>query len=221
MATLAALKKKLANLEAQVEKVTKAEMGSAIAKVRKIMADFGLTVEHLTASVTSKAVATKSKSPKAPAKSKGSKPAKYRDPSTGVTWAGVGRAPAWIASAKNRDEFLIAKPAAAEATAKAPAPAKKATKRVAPVKRAKAVAVAKKAALKVAASAKRVAKAAAPAPAPATKKVAVKKGVANQAASKKAASKKVVAKAMRKTAPSKSIAALTESGGASAEASSS
>jgi DNA-binding protein H-NS len=33
--------------------------------------------------------------------------AKYRDPKTGATWSGHGRAPAWIASAKNRDKFLV------------------------------------------------------------------------------------------------------------------
>jgi DNA-binding protein H-NS len=32
---------------------------------------------------------------------------KYRDPKTGSTWSGHGRAPAWIAAAKNRDRFLI------------------------------------------------------------------------------------------------------------------
>lgn len=32
--------------------------------------------------------------------------AKYRDPATGATWSGRGRAPHWIAE-KNRDEFLV------------------------------------------------------------------------------------------------------------------
>ena len=32
--------------------------------------------------------------------------AKYRDPATGATWSGRGRAPQWIAD-KNRDDFLI------------------------------------------------------------------------------------------------------------------
>ncbi|WP_408504307.1 H-NS family nucleoid-associated regulatory protein [Paraburkholderia sediminicola] len=32
---------------------------------------------------------------------------KYRDPKTGATWSGHGRAPGWIASAKNRDKFLV------------------------------------------------------------------------------------------------------------------
>jgi DNA-binding protein H-NS len=33
--------------------------------------------------------------------------AKYADPKTGATWTGHGRAPAWIASAKDRSRFLI------------------------------------------------------------------------------------------------------------------
>ncbi len=32
---------------------------------------------------------------------------KYRDPKTGATWSGRGRAPAWIKDAKNRSRFLI------------------------------------------------------------------------------------------------------------------
>jgi DNA-binding protein H-NS len=32
--------------------------------------------------------------------------AKYRDPATGATWSGRGRAPHWIAG-KDRDDFLI------------------------------------------------------------------------------------------------------------------
>ncbi|HDR9496364.1 H-NS family nucleoid-associated regulatory protein [Burkholderia stabilis] len=32
---------------------------------------------------------------------------KYRAPKTGATWSGRGRAPQWIAGAKNRDRFLI------------------------------------------------------------------------------------------------------------------
>ncbi|HEX7907682.1 MAG TPA: H-NS family nucleoid-associated regulatory protein, partial [Paraburkholderia sp.] len=33
--------------------------------------------------------------------------AKYRDPKTGATWSGRGRAPGWIASTKNRDKFMV------------------------------------------------------------------------------------------------------------------
>jgi len=34
-------------------------------------------------------------------------PAKYMDLKTGATWSGRGRAPAWIANAKNRTHLLI------------------------------------------------------------------------------------------------------------------
>ncbi|WP_081723664.1 H-NS histone family protein [Paraburkholderia mimosarum] len=34
-------------------------------------------------------------------------PPKYRDPKTGATWSGRGRAPNWIKGAKNRDRYLI------------------------------------------------------------------------------------------------------------------
>lgn len=38
---------------------------------------------------------------------RGPQPAKYRDPKTGATWSGRGRAPAWMANAKDRTKFLI------------------------------------------------------------------------------------------------------------------
>ena len=51
----------------------------------------------------------------------GSLPPLYRDPKTGATWSGRGRAPAWLAGAKDRSKFLIAKAdvTAAEPKAKA------------------------------------------------------------------------------------------------------
>jgi len=42
----------------------------------------------------------------AKAKSKPTVPPKYRDPKTGKTWSGRGRAPAWLG--KNPNRFLIA-----------------------------------------------------------------------------------------------------------------
>ena len=79
-------------------------------------------------------------------KLKGALPPKYRDPKSGATWSGRGPAPGWLASAKDRNKFLIdasgvvksatsaagkaVKPKAAVAskkTAKAPSTARKAT----------------------------------------------------------------------------------------------
>ncbi|MFM0597187.1 H-NS family nucleoid-associated regulatory protein [Paraburkholderia dilworthii] len=38
---------------------------------------------------------------------KGPQPAMYRDPKSGATWSGRGRAPAWLSGAKDRTRFLI------------------------------------------------------------------------------------------------------------------
>lgn len=38
---------------------------------------------------------------------KGAQPALYLDPKSGATWSGRGRAPAWLAGAKDRSKFLI------------------------------------------------------------------------------------------------------------------
>jgi DNA-binding protein H-NS len=178
MSKLTALKKQIAALEAQAERIAKEEMASAVAKVKSIMAEFNLTIEHLTQAVGGKRAAKKTKA-------KSASVAKYADPKTGKTWSGFGRAPGWIAGAKNRDAFLVDKSATAESTAKAPAAAKKAS-----AKAAKAVKVAKKAAKpaakKAVAPAKKASKTEA-APVAAKKKPAPRKAVAKKSASKRAA----------------------------------
>lgn len=209
MATLAALKKQMAALEAKLVKATKAEMGGAIAKVHKIMSDFGLTIEHISSSapksrsaVTGPVAKTK-RGAKAAAKG-GSKPPKYQDPSTGVTWAGVGRAPAWIVNAKDREAFLISKPAFVEATADRVA-VRKAPKQIASVKRSMAAAAAKKASRKSAVSPD-AAEAAAPAKRAASKKVAAKKATGKKAAVTKAAARKSAGARKVAAAPAKKSA---------------
>ena len=177
MATLNALKRKIAALEAQVERVTKAEIGVAIAKIRRLMGEYGVTVEHLMdgARHSRSPASKKSVEPKT---SKGTKPAKYRDPKSGATWSGLGRIPAWIAKAKSRDAFLIDVPTG-EIPVAAPAP-KVSVKRAASKKVVKATRGVKSVAPKVA-----VKKSVAPKKAPAVKK-AVAKASPRKRASKKA-----------------------------------
>ena len=170
MSKLSAIHKQIAALQAEAERITKQEMSAAIAKVKSLMSEFGLTIEHLTQSVAGKSAAKKAKATKA----KTASVAKYADPKTGKTWSGFGRAPAWIAGAKNRDEFLVG-------VAKAPTAAKK---KVA----AKAAAPAKKSAK--ASASKAVAK-----KKPVTKVPASKKTVKPKAVAKKAAPRKVPASA--------------------------
>jgi len=188
MSKLTALKKQIAALEAQAERIAKEEMSSAIAKVKDIMAEFNLTIEHLTQTVAGKRAAKKTKA-------KTASVAKYVDPKTGKTWSGFGRAPGWIASAKNRDAFLVDKSAAPAVLAKAPAAAKKGS-----AKTAKAVKTAPKpAAKKTVAPARKASKAKAASVA-ASKKPAAKKASAKKSAPGSAASKQVAAAPVGSTA---------------------
>ena len=191
MSKLTALKKQIAALEAQAERIAKAEMSSAIAKIKDIMSEFNLTIEHLTQTVTGKRAAKKTQAKKASV-------AKYADPKTGKTWSGFGRAPGWIAGAKNRDAFLVGKSAVAEPAAKAPAASKKVA-----AKAAKAVKIAKKAvkpaAKKAVAAAKKAAVVEA-APVVAKKKPAAKKASAKKSGPKKASSKRAAAVPVEPTA---------------------
>ena len=93
---------------------------------------------------------------------RGPQPAKYRDPKSGATWSGRGRAPEWLASAKDRSRFLIE---GEGAVASEPTSASKASK---PKFVGKGGAVAKKAATKKTAATK----------SPAFKKAASEKGPA-------------------------------------------
>jgi DNA-binding protein H-NS len=122
MATLDNLQAKIAKLQAQAEAIVKKDSSAVIAKIRDLMEKHGLTTADIDAYVGGAKKAGRKPGVKAAAKSSSSV-AKYLDPKTGATWTGRGRAPAWIASAKDRSKFLV------EGTATASAPAaKKATK---------------------------------------------------------------------------------------------
>jgi len=122
MATLENLQAKIAKLQAQAEAIVKKDSSAVIAKIRDLMEKHGLTTADIDAYIGGAKKAGRKPGVKAAAKSSSSV-AKYLDPKTGATWTGRGRAPAWIASAKDRSKFLV------EGTATASAPAaKKATK---------------------------------------------------------------------------------------------
>lgn len=75
-------------LEAQIDQARRESVAQAIATIKDIMADNGLTLADLGATEGKRSSKT------APRKSVG--PAKYRDPTTGATWTGRGRKPAWF-----------------------------------------------------------------------------------------------------------------------------
>lgn len=184
--TVTEIKKQIAILEAKAARLAEEETKASVGKVRALMHELGVTLEHLSSTVSRKASAVKkaivgSKRGTAKRASKGA--AKYQDPKTGATWSGFGRAPGWIAGAKNRDAFLVDKSGAKSPVAAVKAPV---AKKKPSVKKAAAKNVTKPAAKKAASAAKKATrKAAAPAVAkkPAAKKAAKKRGAPNSAAS--------------------------------------
>jgi len=111
MATLESLQTKIKKLEQQAEALIAKQSSGVIEKIRDLMARHGLTTADVDAHAGGKQRA-KHAAAKTAAKPATSV-AKYRDPKSGATWSGHGRAPQWIAAAKNRDKYLVDTAAAA------------------------------------------------------------------------------------------------------------
>ncbi|CAB3761027.1 H-NS histone family protein [Paraburkholderia solisilvae] len=94
MATYKQLTAQLDKLHKEMSLAREKEVAQAIADIREKIAEYGITAEEL------------GFSSKRPAARKPALPPKYRNPKTGETWSGRGRAPGWLAG-KNRDRFLI------------------------------------------------------------------------------------------------------------------
>lgn len=95
MATYKQLTEQLAKVQAQMAAAREKEMAATIESIKERIAEYGITAEEL--GFSSKRSASRKKT--------GGLPPKYRDPKTGATWSGRGRAPAWLG--KRRDRFLI------------------------------------------------------------------------------------------------------------------
>ena len=86
-------------LEKAIAEARQSEISAAVTKVREIVAEYGLTAQDVFPGRAGKT---------ASARATGSKvAAKYRDPATGQTWTGRGKAPKWI-EGKDRAQFMIA-----------------------------------------------------------------------------------------------------------------
>lgn len=183
--------KSLAKLKEQIAKLQKeadAIQSDVIARIKREIAQHGLTAEHLFGSARSTFIGNGNRA--APA-TKGTKAkagtanaAKYAD-GQGNTWHGIGKRPGWIHAAldagRSLSDFLVGKSPVAAASKPAASPAKAAAKPVKKVVAKKKPAPAKKAAN--AAKAPVAAKRATKAPA----KKAVKSSPGKKAAKAKAA----------------------------------
>jgi DNA-binding protein H-NS len=78
-----------AALEKQIADTQRAERADAVAQVRALMAQYGLSLADIGA-----------KAPSGPRRGTGAKvAAKYRDPATGNAWSGRGLKPKWLKAA--------------------------------------------------------------------------------------------------------------------------
>ncbi|CAN7312419.1 H-NS histone family protein [Rhizobacter sp. LjRoot28] len=101
MSTLQDLLARKAALEQEIESTQKRERNDAIAKVKALMSEYGLTVADLQTRTTSRAGAPKG----------GKVAAKYRNAATGDSWSGRGLQPKWLkaalASGKKLSDFAV------------------------------------------------------------------------------------------------------------------
>ena len=101
MATLQELLAQKEALEREIELTKKRDRAEAIARVRALMAEYGLTLADLGGRAPTAA--------KAP--SGGKVAAKYRDAATGQTWSGRGLQPNWLKAAlaggRSLDDFKV------------------------------------------------------------------------------------------------------------------
>ncbi|KXU85214.1 hypothetical protein CR51_40970 [Caballeronia megalochromosomata] len=106
MTTLSEIQAKIQKLQAQAEEIAKRQSSVVMGKIRDLMEKHGLTPADVESYFHGpKRVSRKAGSPEVNSRSGGAP--KYRDPETGATWTGHGRAPAWIANAKDRSKFLV------------------------------------------------------------------------------------------------------------------
>lgn len=96
MPTYQEYQEQIANLQALAEQARLDELKEARRKVRELMDAYKLSPTDF---------AEPNKKTKQ-AEKKGAVQAKYRDPDSGATWTGRGRAPRWL-NGRKKEEFLI------------------------------------------------------------------------------------------------------------------
>lgn len=97
MTTLKEIDAQLTALKAQREEVRKSELKTAVDKVRSLVTEYGLTESDVFPPARGARSTSTAGTKVAP---------KYRDPATGATWTGRGKAPKWI-EGQEREKFAI------------------------------------------------------------------------------------------------------------------
>jgi DNA-binding protein H-NS len=117
MANLNAIQMKIKRLQEQAEAIAAKQASTTLDRIQDLMQKHGIQIADIEAHVGRKrrgAVRSLATAARA-----GISAAKYRDPKSGATWSGRGRAPNWIANAKDRSRFVTDSSAVSSATAPA------------------------------------------------------------------------------------------------------
>lgn len=138
--SIAKIKEQIAKLQREADSI----QSTVIARIRKEIAQFDLTVENLFGAVTGageqKASTTRRSATATGKKSAANKPPKYAD-DQGNTWGGMGKRPQWVHAAmeagRTLQEFLVAgaKPATKTKAKRAAKAAAKPVRKTAPATR--------------------------------------------------------------------------------------
>jgi len=128
MSTLAQLESQIQKLQRRADALREQKSSEAIASIRALMAEYGLTTADLVKAGFGKKRGRPAGSKNGAGKKMAAKaklPPKYRDPVSGATWSGHARPPAWIKDAPDRSVYLIN---AAEGAASGKRPKKSASR---------------------------------------------------------------------------------------------
>lgn len=97
MDTLTTLLQKQKELSSQIESLRNQQKKEGLKEIVALVEKYQFTPAEVMNALTKQQSGSKKRGSVAP---------KYRDPQTGATWTGRGKAPSWIAN-KDRDAFLI------------------------------------------------------------------------------------------------------------------
>ncbi|PHV25604.1 histone family protein nucleoid-structuring protein H-NS [Janthinobacterium sp. BJB426] len=95
MITYAKYVEQITKFQSLAEAACKDELSGAIKTIKDLMQLHGITVEDIAGGSRAK-----------PEKVKSSVPAQFKNPETGETWTGRGRAPRWL-DGKDKEQFRI------------------------------------------------------------------------------------------------------------------
>ena len=97
MTTYAEYVEQIGKLQSLAEAARQNEITGAVQQIKSLMQQYGITVADLSSTRTAKAT-----------KAKATVVAQFKNPETGETWTGRGRAPRWL-DGKDKEQFRIKK----------------------------------------------------------------------------------------------------------------